>query len=64
MSGSIIYKGNELVAGDWMYIPQGVKYSFKVGPNGARMGYCYQCCCGGAADMAKWLSDPDPDRIL
>lgn len=44
-SGSIIYNGQELTAGDWMYIPKGKKYSFEVGPHGATMFYCYQCCC-------------------
>jgi hypothetical protein len=63
LSGSIMYQGKELKAGDWMYIPQGVAYSFKVGPHGATMGYCYQCCCGGFADIRKWLSDPGPDAI-
>ncbi len=42
-SGSIVYKGKELTAGDWMYIPKGAKYSFEVGPFGATMFYCYQC---------------------
>jgi len=42
-SGSITYKGKELTAGDWMYIPKGVKYSFEVGPFGATLFYCYQC---------------------
>lgn len=63
LSGSIVHDGKELVAGDWMYIPQNVGYSFKVGPKGAVMGYCYQCCCGGRADIIKWLSDPAPDAI-
>lgn len=61
LSGSIVFEGKELKAGDWMYIPQGVKYSFKVGPNGATMGYCYQCCCGGRVDIRSWLPDPAPD---
>jgi hypothetical protein len=60
-SGSIVYNGKELQAGDWMYIPQGVAYSFKVGPKGASMCYCYCCCCAGRADVIKWLSDPAPD---
>jgi hypothetical protein len=42
-SGSIIFKGKELTAGDWMYIPKGAKYSFEVGPFGATLFYCYQC---------------------
>lgn len=45
MSGSILYNGNELKAGDWMYIPAGEKYSIRVGSQGATMFYCYQCCC-------------------
>lgn len=44
-TGSIIYNGQELTAGDWMYIPEGVPYSFDVGPMGASMFYCYACCC-------------------
>jgi hypothetical protein len=35
MSDSIIFDGRELTAGDWMHIPKGVRYSFKVGPKGA-----------------------------
>lgn len=45
MSGSIMYEGQELTAGDWMYIPAGMPYSFDVGPLGALMCYCYACCC-------------------
>jgi len=45
VSGSIIYNGQELTAGDWMFIPAGVPYSFEVGPYGAMMCYCYCCCC-------------------
>ncbi len=59
-AGSIIHEGKELKAGDWMYIPQGVRYSFKVGPKGATMCYCYCCCCGGRADIRQWLPDPAP----
>lgn len=44
-SGSIVYNDQELVAGDWMYIPAGSPYSFEVGPMGAVMCYCYACCC-------------------
>lgn len=49
MFGSIIYEGQELVAGDWMYLPAAAKYKFRVGPMGVGQFYCYQCCCGGAA---------------
>lgn len=45
MSGSIIFDGRELSAGDWMFIPKGQPYSFKVGKTGVGMCYCYQCCC-------------------
>lgn len=45
VSGSIIFDGTELTSGDWMFIPAGKKYSMKVGPLGATMMYCYQCCC-------------------
>jgi len=55
--GSIIYDGRELTAGDWLYIPAGVKYSFKVGPLGATMCYCY-CCCAGPAHLASGVVNP------
>lgn len=45
VSGSIIYDGKELHSGDWMFIPAGKPYSFKVGPRGVTMFYCYECCC-------------------
>jgi hypothetical protein len=45
MSGSILYGEQELTAGDWMYIPKGEKYKFKVGPVGVMQCYCYRCCC-------------------
>lgn len=45
VAGSIIYDGKELAAGDWMYIPARKRYAFKVGPYGATMLYCYECCC-------------------
>ena len=45
-SGSILYKGHELSAGDWMFIPKAAKYSIKIGKMGATMFYCHQCCCG------------------
>ncbi|HYE78861.1 MAG TPA: cupin domain-containing protein [bacterium] len=44
-SGSILYNGQELTAGDWMYIPAGTAYSFETGPAGASMFYCYCCSC-------------------
>ena len=56
--GSIIYNGKELTAGDWMYIPQGAKYSFKVGSVGATMCYCYCCCCAGSIDLFDEVSNP------
>src|SRR5262245_43676906 len=60
MKGSIVYDGKELNAGDWMFIPKSVRYSIKVRPKRATKGYCYQCCCGGRADITKWLPDPAP----
>jgi hypothetical protein len=45
VSGSILFEGKELTAGDWMFIPKGKKYAFKVGAVGACMCYCYCCCC-------------------
>lgn len=43
--GSIIFNDTELIAGDWMFVPRGEKYSFRAGPQGAIMCYCYCCCC-------------------
>lgn len=43
--GSIVYKDVELTAGDWMYIPAGMKYALDVGSMGVGMFYCYQCSC-------------------
>jgi|SRR6266699_673466 len=60
ISGSITYNGQELTAGDWMFIPKGAQYSMKVGPFGAVMGYCYQCCCGGLTDFQADVVDPAP----
>ncbi len=45
VAGSIIFNGQELSAGDWMFIPKGKPYQFEVGPLGATMFYCYACCC-------------------
>ena len=45
LNGSIFYNGVELHEGDWMFIPKGRPYEFKVGPRGAGMFYCYRCCC-------------------
>jgi hypothetical protein len=56
--GSIKYKGQELSAGDWMYIPAGVKYSFETGKLGAIMCYCYCCSCAGRADLFDQISNP------
>ncbi|MGL5058740.1 MAG: cupin domain-containing protein [Microcoleus sp.] len=47
ISGSVIYNGQELTAGDWMFIPAGHAYSLDVGKFGATMGYCYCCSCAG-----------------
>jgi hypothetical protein len=59
--GSILYEGQELTAGDWMFIPRGHEYSFKVGPLGALMCYCYCCCCAGRVDFGfDDLVDPPP----
>lgn len=43
--GSITYNGQELTAGDWMFVPAGVEYSFETGRLGALMVYCYCCSC-------------------
>ncbi len=60
ISGSIYYNGKELKAGDWMFIPKGSKYTFKVGPFGASFCYCYECCCGGKELGVNWIIDPAP----
>ena len=60
IDGSISYKGQTLSAGDWMFIPKGIPYSMEIGPKGARMCYCYECCCAGRADLGEFVSNP-PD---
>ncbi|MCG7363509.1 cupin domain-containing protein [Roseomonas sp. ACRSG] len=45
MNGSIVYNDVELTSGDWMFLPKGQRYSFKVGKMGVGMFYCYSCCC-------------------
>ena len=62
--GSIIYNGTELTAGDWMFIPAGSRYSFKVGELGALMCYCYCCCCAGTVELFPDTGDPAPNVIL
>lgn len=61
MSGSVYYNGQELTAGDWMFIPKGKPYSMKTGPYGATMCYCYCCCCAGSINLNKkeWVFVPD-----
>lgn len=59
ISGSIIYDGIELNAGDWMFIPKGKRYSFKVGPYGATMCYCYCCTCACRPLSQREVIDPD-----
>jgi hypothetical protein len=46
ISGSLIYEGTELIAGDWIYIPSEHPYSFEVGPYGVSLVGDYSCCCG------------------
>jgi hypothetical protein len=57
--GSIVYEGKELAPGDWMYIPAGARYSFKVGPRGAVMCYCYCCSCAGRLDLFEHRVNPE-----
>lgn len=45
LSGSIIFEGQELTEGDWMYMPAKAPYEFQVGARGVTMCYCYCCCC-------------------
>ena len=58
LDGAITHNGVELVAGDWMFIPKGVSYTIDIGKAGARMGYCYQCCCAGIEDVRDWVVNP------
>ena len=58
VSGSITYKGQELTAGDWMFIPAGEEYSLEVGALGATMCYCYCCSCAGFALSFDDVVDP------
>jgi hypothetical protein len=60
ISGSIIYKGVELTAGDWMFIPKGKSYSFEVGPLGASMCYCYCCSCACFNLFGEDVINPGP----
>ena len=60
ISGSVYYDGIELNEGDWMFIPKGKEYTIKVGPQGARMCYCYSCCCAGRELNFNDLIDPEP----
>jgi quercetin dioxygenase-like cupin family protein len=41
ISGSATYKGQELTAGDWMFVPAGVPYGLTVGPNGIDVFHGY-----------------------
>jgi hypothetical protein len=45
ISGSLKFKDQELTAGDWMYVPANVPYSFEAGPQGATFFACYQGSC-------------------
>lgn len=45
VSGSINFNGQELTAGDWMYVPAGHKYSFEAGRIRVIIICCYACCC-------------------
>lgn len=60
ISGSIIYNGQELTAGDWMFIPAGLEYSLEVGSFGATMCYCYCCCCAGFEIAGEDVINPPP----
>lgn len=59
-SGSILFRDRVLAPGDWMFVPAGVRYRFKVGPTGAVMCYCYCCCCAGRVDLSDEISNPSP----
>jgi len=51
VSGSILFEGQELSEGDWMYIPAKASYEFNVGPRGVTMFYCYCCCCAPRSNL-------------
>lgn len=53
MSGSVYFNGQELTAGDWMFIPAGKEYNIQIGPMGALMCYCYCCSCAGAKGLDR-----------
>jgi hypothetical protein len=61
--GSVVHDGVELGAGDWMYVPQGTRYSLEIGPEGATMCYCYSCCCAGLEDVRDWIVNPAPENM-
>ncbi|MED4714222.1 MULTISPECIES: hypothetical protein [Bacillus] len=63
IAGSIEYDGIELNAGDWMFIPKEKSYSFKTGPVGALMCYCYCCSCAGRALSPNPVIDPPYIRV-
>ena len=44
ITGSIIFEGQELTAGDWMYIPAGKSYSYEVGGESQMTKYDYYKC--------------------
>ena len=43
LSGGMIYNGQELKSGDWMYIPKRAKYTLtaSLNPGGCSIFYCY-----------------------
>ncbi|MGE0214461.1 cupin domain-containing protein [Mycolicibacterium sp.] len=61
--GSIIYADHELTQGDWMFIPAGATYSFRVGRAGALMCYCYCCSCAGSVRIGEDVVNP-PDPVI
>jgi redox-sensitive bicupin YhaK (pirin superfamily) len=55
VSGSVIYNGQELTAGDWMYIPAGKEYSLRAGPRGANIFYF---TCAAAQNYPPTIRPP------
>jgi hypothetical protein len=45
LEGSITFRNTEYSTGDWIYLPEGAKYSFEVGNRGASFILLYCCCC-------------------
>jgi hypothetical protein len=43
LEGSFVLNGQNLMAGDWFYIPEGAEYSFTTGHRGVKLFASYEC---------------------